>query len=39
MITKCSHKIDLIMSEPHCVKFLFTNLLHGASFDFLTSDE
>ena len=29
MIIKCHLKIDIIMSEPHYVKFLFMNLLHS----------
>ena len=29
MIIKSGLKIDLIMSEPHFVKFLFMNLLHS----------
>ena len=29
MIIKCDLKIDLIMSDPHYVKFFFANLLHS----------
>ena len=31
MIIKWNLKIDLIVSEPHNVKLIFMNILHGAT--------